>query len=300
MTVDPGFTKSDAPRLSDRLLVLYAAQDVRQFMSAGVELVRPFIDADSLAVAVCDPRQDRVLALGWPNGADLARYGERMVELAYQSPMFQHWSRTGDHDRVLRRTDCCDDRAYRATALYHEVSRPLGQNRHLGTWCRLGNGHHIEIGLGREGRLDFEPQDLARLSVLRAHVARAYRNILERSQWQSQARAPTKTDVPVGVCKLQKTSLSSHIDLESPAVAVVDPRGRAPSPSSLRPSRELTPREREVLGWVVQGKTNQEIGIILGTSWRTVRNHLEHVFAKLGVESRTAAAVRAIELGWAS
>jgi DNA-binding CsgD family transcriptional regulator len=53
---------------------------------------------------------------------------------------------------------------------------------------------------------------------------------------------------------------------------------------------KLTAREAEVLYWVVQGKTNRDIGDILGTSPRTVHKHLEHVFGKLGVETRTAAA----------
>jgi len=57
---------------------------------------------------------------------------------------------------------------------------------------------------------------------------------------------------------------------------------------------ELTAREAEVLYWVVQGKTNRDIGDILGTSHRTVTKHLEHVFEKLGVETRTAAAALAM------
>lgn len=52
----------------------------------------------------------------------------------------------------------------------------------------------------------------------------------------------------------------------------------------------LTPREAEVLFWVIKGKTSRDIGDILGTSPRTVNKHLEHVFEKLGVETRTAAA----------
>lgn len=56
----------------------------------------------------------------------------------------------------------------------------------------------------------------------------------------------------------------------------------------------LTAREAEVLYWVVKGKTNRDIGEILGTSPRTVTKHLEHVFEKLGVETRTAAAALAI------
>lgn len=52
----------------------------------------------------------------------------------------------------------------------------------------------------------------------------------------------------------------------------------------------LTQREAEVLAWVIRGKTNRDIADILGMSPRTVHKHLEHVFEKLGVETRTAAA----------
>ena len=63
---------------------------------------------------------------------------------------------------------------------------------------------------------------------------------------------------------------------------------------SLMAKLRLTQREAEVLHWVSKGKTNRDIGDILGTSPRTVNKHLEHVFEKLGVETRTAAASLAI------
>lgn len=53
---------------------------------------------------------------------------------------------------------------------------------------------------------------------------------------------------------------------------------------------QLTPRELEVLSWVAKGKTNRDIAEILGMSPRTVNKHLEHIFVKLGVETRAAAA----------
>jgi DNA-binding CsgD family transcriptional regulator len=52
----------------------------------------------------------------------------------------------------------------------------------------------------------------------------------------------------------------------------------------------LTAREAEVIYWVVKGKINRDIADIVGASPATVKKHLEHVFAKLGVETRTAAA----------
>ncbi len=54
--------------------------------------------------------------------------------------------------------------------------------------------------------------------------------------------------------------------------------------------RRLTTRELQVLGWVPIGKTNADTAKILGTSPRTIQKHLEHIFEKLGVENRTAAA----------
>ena len=52
---------------------------------------------------------------------------------------------------------------------------------------------------------------------------------------------------------------------------------------------DLTQRESEVLCWVAQGKTNPEIGTILGISPRTVQKHLERIYVRLGVENRHAA-----------
>ena len=53
---------------------------------------------------------------------------------------------------------------------------------------------------------------------------------------------------------------------------------------------QLTPREMDVLTWVAKGKTNRDIADILGMSPRTVNKHLEHIYVKLGVETRSAAA----------
>ncbi|QIF05961.1 hypothetical protein G5S37_02445 [Roseimicrobium sp. ORNL1] len=55
----------------------------------------------------------------------------------------------------------------------------------------------------------------------------------------------------------------------------------------------LTLREAEVLHWMAEGKRNGEIAIILGMKERTVDKHREHLFAKLGVETRTAAVAAA-------
>jgi DNA-binding CsgD family transcriptional regulator len=58
---------------------------------------------------------------------------------------------------------------------------------------------------------------------------------------------------------------------------------------------ELTPREATVLRWVVGGKTNREIGVILDISHRTVQKHLENVFGKVGVPTRTALVAQVLD-----
>jgi DNA-binding NarL/FixJ family response regulator len=58
----------------------------------------------------------------------------------------------------------------------------------------------------------------------------------------------------------------------------------------------LTPRAAEALLWLAQGKTNADIAIILGITESTVKKHVQEMFEKLGVETRGAATVRALEV----
>lgn len=74
-----------------------------------------------------------------------------------------------------------------------------------------------------------------------------------------------------------------------------------PAPGALQGAGEaaplLSPRELEILRQVVEGRTNTQIAAVLFISPRTVRNHLSSIFAKLKVESRTAAATLALRNG---
>jgi len=78
--------------------------------------------------------------------------------------------------------------------------------------------------------------------------------------------------------------------LQEAAKSAPDAMDDATLAARLTAAFTLTPREAEVLFWVVKGKTSKDIGDILGTSPRTVNKHLEHIYEKLGVETRTAAA----------
>ncbi len=65
--------------------------------------------------------------------------------------------------------------------------------------------------------------------------------------------------------------------------------------SNLKKYWSLTNREAEVLFWIAKGKTNREIGQILGTSPRTINKHSEKIYKKLDVENRTTAAAKALK-----
>jgi DNA-binding NarL/FixJ family response regulator len=72
-------------------------------------------------------------------------------------------------------------------------------------------------------------------------------------------------------------------------------RDNEPGPNALI-RLGLTPREAEVLYWIAQGKSNPDTATILGASVRTVHKHVEHIFEKLGLETRNAAMLAALEI----
>ena len=68
-------------------------------------------------------------------------------------------------------------------------------------------------------------------------------------------------------------------------------------PDSRRTPEPLTAREREVLGLIAAGRSNKRIAFELGISEKTVKTHVGHLFAKLGVTDRTQAALLAVRRG---
>lgn len=68
------------------------------------------------------------------------------------------------------------------------------------------------------------------------------------------------------------------------------------SPAPLERQLGLTPRVAETLLWIAQGKSNGDIATILGISEATVKKHVLEIFEVLGVENRTSASLRALEV----
>lgn len=71
----------------------------------------------------------------------------------------------------------------------------------------------------------------------------------------------------------------------------------APTPPQIEDdSTRLSEREQEIMHWVGHGKTNVEIGMILGISQFTVKNHLQRIFRKIDVRNRAQAISRILAM----
>lgn len=107
-----------------------------------------------------------------------------------------------------------------------------------------------------------------------------------------QADADGKTLQPLTIIQSTKRLSFSPANIGSDEqwVIVLREESDAAQIEALMLTFKLTKRESEVLYWAIKGKTSRDIGDILSTSPRTINKHLEHVFVKLGVETRTAAA----------
>jgi DNA-binding NarL/FixJ family response regulator len=99
-----------------------------------------------------------------------------------------------------------------------------------------------------------------------------------------------------------RSAVAGEVHLD-PAVAGIVARhmragpGRRPADPRAAALAALTPREREVLAAVAQGLSNRAIGDLLGITERTARTHVSNLLAKLGLSSRTQAALLAVQGG---
>lgn len=122
----------------------------------------------------------------------------------------------------------------------------------------------IALALGRSTK-DFSERDRLLLDLLRPHLAQAYDN----AATLARLRRELPDTMPVMPPHLSRESLQCL---------------------------GLTEREADILLGISQGKTNKQIAAGLYVSPLTVKTHLQHVYRKLAVESRTGALSRVLEL----
>ena len=268
-------THCNLQRLIDAIGVLYQPIRTQQLPGHFAAVLKELIPGDFHGVAtVSRPKSapDRVrreivvhpLPARWESLADAfsSHYPEFPLRSIRES---------GNLHQPLAISDVASRQEIESLELYHNFYRILGVEDDLSV--NFGNsGHRVCLAILR-GRRGFSEQDRAILGVLRAHMERAYR--------------------------YARTLISMRLTAQGESAASADLGSSGGSKSD--PSRSLrrlglSEREAEILYWVAAGKSSPVISTILGIRHDTVRAHLKRIYAKLGVENRLSAALRALQI----
>ena len=249
-------------------------------------------------------------------------------EIASEHPICSRHN-TGD-SRALKLSDFKTLRELRRSEIYSIWFRPFGVERQLNLAIPSPPWHAKTFLFSRGPGPDFTERDRLMLDLLQPHLGRLWRAARTRRQLHAvleNVDGGSEQDAH-GVILLGSGGL---IELASPAArrllreyfganeyveaptelvewhesgstTLVRGRGEhrltvSHSGTTLlleetRNELGLTARERQVLAWVARGKRNSEVAEILWVTPSTVRKHLENVYAKLGVHTRTAAVTR--------
>lgn len=169
---------------------------------------------------------------------------------------------------------------------------------------------HTHARNARITRMARDAVDVAGLGVLfvdalgriawRSPQAAVWLEALEDSSGAGQLPGAIKAALEVDSTQVVHTRTTPALSVRNMGIAtlgetmlLLELQSEGSAASSRLSHAALTPRETEVLSWLAKGKTNRDIADILGMSPRTVNKHLEHIFEKLGVETRAAAAALA-------
>ena len=192
----------------------------------------------------------------------------RFFDHVEQHPSIQHHLLAEGRDtRAVKTSDFVGQRRWRNSGLYSEFYRPLADVRYQLTIGQRLEDWLVFFAISRRHR-DFSEQERALLTMLRPHFVQAYRN----------AKCRTELDT----LRIGKADGSSR------------PAGDAAVFALMR-RFELSRREADVLVQLAEGKTNIEISETLSISVSTVKTRLENIYYKLNVNTRTAAALRALK-----
>lgn len=161
----------------------------------------------------------------------------------------------------------------------------------------MENSQQALLAVTPEGRIKWAtPQAFALLKQYGVRIRSGDDGLPSRLRdWtihqQRQLDAPAEVAIPISPLEIVRgnASLSIRLVRNGCQSLLLLAEARQPSNMAELSSLGLSKRETETLSWVAQGKTNPEIGTILGISPRTVQKHLERIYIKLGVENRHSA-----------
>jgi DNA-binding CsgD family transcriptional regulator len=251
---------------------------------------------------------------------------DRWWKVAHQHPICHYVEETGDF-RAFKVSDFLTRAQLHRLELYDEYLRPLGLEYELMLPLPSPPWDERGFDFGRSRR-DFSNRDREVLDTLSPHLVRVIRGVELRARLEAALGALDTGEVDQGIVLLDSSGHIDHatplarqlfvkyfsatgVSLPAPVLdwlpqsrnPLVRPRGahrivvdrvgqrlfvREEPLEDARIAR-LTPREQQVLAWLAEGKTNREIAQVLVAAPGTVRKHLEHIYTKLGVHTRTAA-----------
>ena len=265
------------------------------------------------------------------DGDDLT---ERDWELMHEHPICERWRKDGRF-RALRLSDVITSRELRSKRFYAEHMLPWGVAHELKVRFDSPPWHAKTFMFNRKPKRDFTKRDRLVLELLTPHLTRLWQAARTRrllasaldtleSAPESNARGivllgaggevefasaaarrllgeafppPTAGRLPALLVEwVASKSAKPFVCPTATGRIVVRQAGTTLVVEEERNGIDLTKREQEVLSWVARGKTNAEIAELLWLAPSTVRKHLENVYAKLGVSTRTAAVARFLGL----
>jgi DNA-binding CsgD family transcriptional regulator len=252
---------SDYEAVLDFVRQVHAVGDMDTFPRRAIEGIGALIPSDMLTYNEIDSRQQHVYVVEQPASVISASQVRTFERLAGQHPLIRHYALTRE-TRPRKISDFLSLSEFRRLDLYQEFFREVAVNYQMAVTIPSSNSVLIGIALNRTLR-DFSERDRAVLDVIRPHLAQSYRNAIEKTTLR------------------QRTEAAERSLWSAPAASLA----------------LLTSREQEVLVLVADGKTNVQIADRLALSPRTVQKHLEHIYDKVGVRRRTAAAMKLASSG---
>lgn len=256
-------TRNDyAAALQLLLQVEVQAGGLESFVRAVTRALGRYVASERTALCLRDLRSGhrQVLGLRGTQAAADAVAGFDRHFFGHPQLRLQGLAKGGPMQRM---SEVPSGRDVQRSALYANGYQRTGLEHAMAVPLYQDAATQVSIVVSRRG-MDFGERDRARLELLRPHLAFLFCHACRRAAGLAQrAGAPMLLPAP-------------RVDLASTA---------------------LTPREREVLRWLSAGKTDADIAALLSISPRTVNKHLEHIYVKLGVETRTAAVMRVLATG---
>jgi DNA-binding CsgD family transcriptional regulator len=283
--------------------------------------MRRLVPSDLLSYSEVDRvRQLSLLEVDDP-GAD-GPAAETYFRLRHQHPVCRFEEETGDF-RARKLSDFVSRTELRRREIYWEWFRPWGVEHEMGVGLDAPLTHTKVFVFARSAGRDFSERDRAVLNFLRPHLMSLYRAADARRRAGEALAVLEHTKTPVvllegagriGFATLQARQLLRRYFgtrdglipdeltalLREPAkgpwtvargerTLVLELVGGALLLEEQRAAPQLTEREREILDLVAAGKTNAEVAETIWIAPGTVRKHLENIYEKLGVHTRTAA-----------